>query len=1539
LNGPHNPREHIAQIRDENDTAFDREAVRGALKDLQQTFQHKWVYLAELLQNALDAGATEIRVAIQGDTLVFEHDGREFRAEEVRSLCLKGCSTKGPTSLGFMGVGFKSVFHSFRRASVSSGPWRFFLEVGWREGDRGERIRQWIGAVLPEWDGSLDAPSANMRCRFVLAQRLDGLATIQDDLDRVLQDDLCLLPLLARRGVQRLDWNGAIWDLCSLPGQSSQAGVGLEHVHAKESGGEQREWCILSRQYEPSFLAVKEYLESRQLEAPEEALAKSTFYEQASGPRAVELFFEVDSHGVPVLPERGKVFATLPIEMRLPMRLHLQADWLLVVTRASPQNLDSSRWHDEIRAQLPPLLSAYLRWLTHEPTGEGWERGYLGLPDLSTTHDWLNEAFATQLRAELSQLAFLPGFGGKFLSPQDAVFPPDAFQKLAESAWHPDLLLGYCAVRLWDLPREFRAILGMLDLAPPMSSDYLESLWGPSGISVWLEAVTRDGLTRELALILLYAALQEAEEEAPDIWATGELVCVPAQDGQWDSLSSLRRLPGEWPSVPETVRCFLEPIAGRTSDFVDVVLCHSLATSGTRDSREWRAVRYLQRSDQESLEGMVAKWWSTVPPRPNEIQVDQALALTRWVCGKQRHRGNLVARLLCDDKGTVRLLSPSECVLSDPYAPSYRRRLFRDTPVVSPKYIDGSDLGPKDWRGFFQGLDPRPQGEFALRARVRRYNWQSLSESFPGFTSPEMRSTWVSSEYELSGQVWPDKYTVQSWLYHVVDTCLPENWPSGEATPGEMRDAVDWLAECVDTLAFYKSLRLLYWPFRTGGVANIVLNFQRRPEWVDALSTRAWVPVRHANQVLRPAEVLSKADFSRPYAPVADLPEELLPVLEEAGVVFGSDIPRTPIFMRLQTEGPVAPIAQLLKLLEEATSQAQEDGQARDELLRLLIGTPLAPTSPRDDLPRVCCDRVVRRAGKGGFRSNLGGWVVALEDFPPGTQARKLLDLIDTVVDFPDSTTGGQALAYLRHVWKSRPGSEAVRRLVPSAYSYVLDEVERNQPFLETWNQALDGACVFAHRGSERGWFDPNQAYLNDLGFFLPRHSPELNAWLPPVAAQGHLGETSDEQCAVAQLLGLRKLSERVTVSYRYQNSRPASTEVAHALECLRDIVAAVRLEPSGIESEDSEDFAPGDSGADLLPLPQSHIVDSLAREVLADGKLVDGREVFVALDGASLLLCGRASAFAGDLAEALTGLWRLTQRLALQIAAALTLADDRRAFDDAICVLRRKLDLAADDAPAPVSQADAPPGRASGIQRSRPTIPENGRAREPEQETQAPIKTGGSDWAGGQDEGEPSRSTSVAEGSRDDEGPSSGYDMDTRAARVEYHVDQLRRLLAAEALPGPERADPAIGTGHRSDEEFRRAVVEYERRSGRHAELRGATQAGFDLESYDAPESQSDRRLVRRIEVKGRTAPWTGGEIVILSHRQFTDQLEHFSDAGSWDYWLYVVTRITDGRYAVAPVKNPARATASFAIRADVWGSSCDAPLTVDVPPTAGEP
>ncbi|HYF80156.1 MAG TPA: DUF3883 domain-containing protein [Symbiobacteriaceae bacterium] len=122
------------------------------------------------------------------------------------------------------------------------------------------------------------------------------------------------------------------------------------------------------------------------------------------------------------------------------------------------------------------------------------------------------------------------------------------------------------------------------------------------------------------------------------------------------------------------------------------------------------------------------------------------------------------------------------------------------------------------------------------------------------------------------------------------------------------------------------------------------------------------------------------------------------------------------------------------------------------------------------------------------------------------------------------------------------------------------------------------------------------------------------------------------------------------------------------------------------------------------------------------------------------------------------------------------------------------------------------------------------------------------------------------------------------------------------------------------ADAEYREAVIAYELAHGRHAVALDELQPGYDIESFDRPNGSPSRQLLRRIEVKGKGLSWTGAEVVTLTRRQFVDAIDHKPAESGWDFWLYVVQKNPGGGYTVWPIKNPARATARFELRAGAW-------------------
>jgi hypothetical protein len=77
----------------------------------------------ELLQNADDAEASRFAIQRAGEFLIVANDGREFTQADFESLCRSASSSKHRgTTIGFRGIGFKSVVGLAKAIHLFSGP-------------------------------------------------------------------------------------------------------------------------------------------------------------------------------------------------------------------------------------------------------------------------------------------------------------------------------------------------------------------------------------------------------------------------------------------------------------------------------------------------------------------------------------------------------------------------------------------------------------------------------------------------------------------------------------------------------------------------------------------------------------------------------------------------------------------------------------------------------------------------------------------------------------------------------------------------------------------------------------------------------------------------------------------------------------------------------------------------------------------------------------------------------------------------------------------------------------------------------------------------------------------------------------------------------------------------------------------------------------------------------------------------------------------------------------------------------------------------
>ena len=110
-------------VEGSRENGFD-DGIRRLLTDLYPDNAH---FIYELLQNAEDAHATEVRFTLREDRVEFEHNGALFTLEDVDSITSIGFSTKREdhTSIGKFGVGFKAVFAYTETPEVVSGKYHF----------------------------------------------------------------------------------------------------------------------------------------------------------------------------------------------------------------------------------------------------------------------------------------------------------------------------------------------------------------------------------------------------------------------------------------------------------------------------------------------------------------------------------------------------------------------------------------------------------------------------------------------------------------------------------------------------------------------------------------------------------------------------------------------------------------------------------------------------------------------------------------------------------------------------------------------------------------------------------------------------------------------------------------------------------------------------------------------------------------------------------------------------------------------------------------------------------------------------------------------------------------------------------------------------------------------------------------------------------------------------------------------------------------------------------------------------------------------
>ena len=283
------------------------------------------------------------------------------------------------------------------------------------------------------------------------------------------------------------------------------------------------------------------FLEHRRIQPPKEE--REQVYAAAAKPRRVLGVLPLGDHGVPAPPTRGQVYATLPTEVTIPFGLHINADWLLDISRSGFLEIEDNAWQCGIVDQIADILTSFLSWVARtfsDPVTIKEAFKVLASPSLERGDFealFAKEAWLSRVRTQLEDAAVLPVWNEEtnalsFAKPGDAIVPPKPLAKAFSDkpALRPSILLKGPVLRRTLLGSNAFNLLHQADLLTEMVPEELERAW-QDGLEHWWETLADDQKVRRDLLFRIWAAV--AELASQDVWRGVGLPCIRTVTEKW----------------------------------------------------------------------------------------------------------------------------------------------------------------------------------------------------------------------------------------------------------------------------------------------------------------------------------------------------------------------------------------------------------------------------------------------------------------------------------------------------------------------------------------------------------------------------------------------------------------------------------------------------------------------------------------------------------------------------------------------------------------------------------------------------------------------------------------------------------------------------------------------------------------------------------------------------------------------------------------------------------------------------------------------
>jgi hypothetical protein len=174
-----NAKAAVEKIRQELDKSKDTHIWKDYVNALrlvsQVVFTRSSGFVLELIQNAEDAGqgmkgSGEVNITINKNRLKFVHNGAPFDESNLRAICgIRSSKKPERGTLGYLGIGFKSVFKVADCAEIYSSGFQFKFDRN--HPDWANQISETPWHVIPIWVEQTPEPLETDKTTFIIRLR------------------------------------------------------------------------------------------------------------------------------------------------------------------------------------------------------------------------------------------------------------------------------------------------------------------------------------------------------------------------------------------------------------------------------------------------------------------------------------------------------------------------------------------------------------------------------------------------------------------------------------------------------------------------------------------------------------------------------------------------------------------------------------------------------------------------------------------------------------------------------------------------------------------------------------------------------------------------------------------------------------------------------------------------------------------------------------------------------------------------------------------------------------------------------------------------------------------------------------------------------------------------------------------------------------------------------------------------------------------------------------------------------------------------